>query len=554
MILVAFFEMAIVAAIVPFVQYVENPKSAILLHEILPAELLADRSTGVMVLGFGLLVLLLLGNGAAALMVWLSIRFSLMQDYHLVRRFFRYYLRQPYSYFLTTSSSNISNRLIQEVTQTVNFVLVQFLQVISRGVVVVALIGFIFWKDPVLATGAGLLLGGAYLILFRFLSRINKRSGAVAREARADTLRVITEVLGGIKEVKLARHEERYIRALSDVALIYARKWARSMTLSQVPRYLLETVAFGGMVGVILYLNASEGSDKWSFSGIAFYGFAGYRLLPAMQQVYAGLMQASHFWAITLKLEQEITDLVKNAEPLPDRNIEKIRFEKSFALKGISFRYSVDQPYLFENFSMEIPVNSTVGIKGKTGSGKSTLVDIMLGLLKPESGSLCLDGQELAFDKRESWQMQVGYVPQSIYLIDDSIRANIGFEDLGEREIDENRVREAARLAGVDDFIDTLPEGYETKVGERGVRLSGGQRQRIGIARALYQRPAFLVLDEATSALDSETERKVMEGIRALTGSLTIVMIAHRLSTLEGCDFILDLDTLQVQAPGKMAD
>lgn len=544
----ALFEMSVVVAIIPFVQYIEHPESVMFLQKIFPAGLLADRITGVMVLGFTLLLLLISGNGISALNVWMGNRFSFMQDYHLLRRLFIYYLKQPYSYFLNKNPAVISSRLLSDVSNTVNL-LSQLSLVIMRGIVVVVLIALIFWKDPVLAIGAGLLLGGAYYFFYKVLSKISKRSGSIAVEARTRAHRVIMEVLGGIKEVKLARHEERYIYHLSDAASVYATKFTLSMTLSQITRYLMEPVVLGGMVGVLIYLNASGGQEKWSFSGIAFYGFAALRLLGAFQNVYSGLIQASHLWASTVRLEQEIKELVKNAESLPDRKIERIRFEKSFALKDISFRYSVDQPYLFENFSLEIPVNSTLGIKGKTGSGKSTLVDIMLGLLKPESGAIYIDGQELPYDRRESWQMQVGYVPQSIYLIDDTIRANIGFEDLGEREIDEERMREAARLAGIDEFIEQLPNGYETQIGDRGIRLSGGQRQRLGIARALYRRPAFLVLDEATSALDMETERKVMEGIRSLSGKLTIVMIAHRLSTLEGCDFILDLDKLRMQEP-----
>jgi ABC-type multidrug transport system fused ATPase/permease subunit len=352
----------------------------------------------------------------------------------------------------------------------------------------------------------------------------------------------LSELFGGIREVKLWNKERYYYSAFSHASAHFAEVNAKSQLIALLPRYAIEVLAFGGMVIVTMAL---AGSDK-NFSSyiplLSLYSVAGYKLLPSLQQVFLNLA-AIRFSAASLEalIEESKTWLPaivvqKPALPRQERQLKKeIRFE------DVVYRYPGSNEASVGPLNFGIPVYSTTGIVGASGAGKSTVLDLMLGLLQPSAGRIWIDDLQLDVDTRQGWAGVVGYVPQSIYLTDGTVAENIAFGTPSE-DIDCEAVKAAARAAQVYDVIDALPEKFSTRLGERGLRLSGGQRQRIAIARAMYRNPEILIFDEATSALDFETEEAVMEAVRSLAHQKTIVIVTHRMSALRDCERLYQLE------------
>jgi ATP-binding cassette, subfamily B, bacterial PglK len=322
--------------------------------------------------------------------------------------------------------------------------------------------------------------------------------------------------------------------------------------IAQLPRYALEAIAFGGMLLVILYLMAKSGSFASALPIIALYAFAGYRLMPTLQQIYQAFTQLRFAGPALEALHKDLSSL--QAADVQHGHLSPLPLTQAITLNQVSYRYPhAPQPAL-KGIDLTIPAHSTVGFVGATGSGKTTAVDVILGLLEPQEGVLNIDGQPITAANRRQWQRAIGYVPQHIYLADDSVAANIAF-GANAKDIDPQAMERAATIANLHEFVvNDLPQGYATTVGERGVRLSGGQRQRIGIARALYQNPQVLILDEATSALDNLTEQAVMEAVNNLGHDITIILIAHRLSTVRQCDQIFILERGEVKAQGTFEE
>jgi ABC-type multidrug transport system fused ATPase/permease subunit len=348
--------------------------------------------------------------------------------------------------------------------------------------------------------------------------------------------------------VKVGGLEQAYMQRFAAPASIYARTEATSRVIQQLPRYALEATAFGGMLLVMLYLLAKSGSFAAALPVIALYVFAGYRLMPALQQIYGAFTQLRYVGPSLDALHKDLASLQDgNAQRGP---ITPLSLTQSICLKAVTFRYPNAQHPTLKNIDLIIPAHSTVGFVGATGSGKTTTVDVILGLLEPQEGALNIDGQPITAANCRQWQRAIGYVPQHIYLADDSVAANIAF-GVKTEDINQKAVERVAKIANLHEFVvNDLPQGYSTTVGERGVRLSGGQRQRIGIARALYHNPEVLILDEATSALDNLTEQAVMEAVNNLGHGITIILIAHRLSTVRQCDQIYLLERGEVKASG----
>jgi ABC-type multidrug transport system fused ATPase/permease subunit len=315
-----------------------------------------------------------------------------------------------------------------------------------------------------------------------------------------------------------------------------------------MPRFALEAIAFGGMLLVILYLMAQSGSFAAALPIVTLYAFAGYRLMPALQQIYGAVTQLKYAGPALKALHTDLVGL-NPVEPY-GKVLEPLHLNKCIELNTIVYQYPKANAPALNGINLSIPARSTVGLVGSTGSGKTTTVDLILGLLEPQEGTLCIDGQVVNASNRRQWQKSIGYVPQHIYLADDTVSANIAF-GLAQEMMDQRAVERAAKIANLHDFVvQDMPQGYGTMVGERGVRLSGGQRQRIGIARALYHNPSVLVLDEATSALDNLTEQAVMEAVHNLSHSITIILIAHRLTTVRECDQIFLLEKGIVKSKG----
>jgi len=457
-------------------------------------------------------------------------------------------LHQPYSWFLNRHSADLGKTILSEVGAVINGGMLPLLTLIAQGITTIALITLIIIIDPLLALSVCLALAFSYGAIYALTRSWLKGLGGLRISANQERYTAISEAFGASKEIKVGGLENVYVHRFATPAEKYAKSQAAMQLIAQLPRYILEAIAFGGLLIVILYLMAESGSFTNAFPIVVLYAYVGYRLMPSLQQIYSAVTYLRFAGPAINILHADLTSL--NAIDSHEENIQPIILNQAITLTNVIYSYPNTSKRVLNGIDLSIPVQSTIAFVGSTGSGKTTSVDIILGLLDPQEGSLKIDGQHINNGNRRQWQSAIGYVPQHIYLSDDTVVANIAF-GVNVMDIDLKAVEHAARVANLHDFVtDSLPQGYNTKVGERGVRLSGGQRQRIGIARAVYRNPQVLILDEATSALDGLTEQAVMEAVNNLGREMTIILIAHRLSTVRQCDRIFVLESGKVIAAG----
>jgi ABC-type multidrug transport system fused ATPase/permease subunit len=548
--IMALLDMIGVASIMPFMAVLANPELV---------ETNAFLNTAYTKLGFSdpqqllfalcmlVFVLLVVSLAFKALTTYVQLRFTLMREYSIGKRLVESYLHQPYSWFLSRHSADLGTTILSEVSTVIHQGVTPMMTLIAQGAVATALLTLLIMIDPRLALIVGLTLATAYALTFRATQRLLTRLGTERVTANQARFTAVSEAFGASKEVKVGGLEQAFIQRFSSPAQTYARHQATAQVISQLPRFALEAIAFGGMLLVVLYLMAQSGSFASALPIIALYALAGYRLMPALQQIYGALTQLRFAGPA---LDALHADLMRLQPTYPNSSQDAITLKKVITLNQIHYRYPNASLPALKNLSLTIPAKSTVGFVGATGSGKTTTVDLILGLLEAQKGMLAVDGQVITEQNRRAWQRAIGYVPQQIYLADDTVAANIAF-GLQAKNIDQAAVERAAKIANLHDFVvNDLPQNYQTTVGERGVRLSGGQRQRIGIARALYHNPQVLILDEATSALDNLTEQAVMEAVHNLGHEITIILIAHRLTTVKACDTIFLLDKGELKAQG----
>jgi ABC-type multidrug transport system fused ATPase/permease subunit len=475
-----------------------------------------------------------------------------MREYSIGKRLVDGYLHQSYSWFLTRNSADLGKNILSEVSQVITFALGPIANIIASGAIIFALLLLLVVVDPKLAITIGLVLGFAYGLVFKFTGKLLNRIGEERIAANEARFIALNEGFGAAKEVKVGSLEHIYIQRFAEPAKTYSKHMATATIIANLPRFALELIAFGGMLLVILYLMSKSGNFANALPIISLYALAGYRLMPSLQQLYSSATQLRFAGAALDALLRELDSI----QPLSPKaaetsNIKELTFEKSIELNNVTFHYPSVDDAAIKNINLTIAANSKVGFVGPTGSGKTSTVDLILGLLEAQSGGLEIDGRVINNTNRRSWQSLIGYVPQHIYLSDDSVEANIAF-GISADEIDQTVVEHVAKIADLHEFVVTkLPNKYKTKVGERGVRLSGGQRQRIGIARALYRNPKVLILDEATSALDNLTEQSVMKAVHNLGQDITVIMIAHRLSTVKECDTIFFLENGELTGQGS---
>lgn len=486
------------------------------------------------------IIVLALSNAVSAITAWAIFRFTYHQGFRLGRRLLNGYLSQPYEFFLVNNTVDLSRNVYDEVPRVITGVVLPAMQAVAKAVSSLMILLLLVIVDTVLAATVLFTFAGAYYVLHTIVQRRLTVVREVASRSRSLTLRLASEALSGIKELKILGHEEKCLDAYTTPALAVADADAKNQLLGTLPKYLLETLAFGGIVVVVLFLLARSASPMAILPVVALYAFAGYRILPALQQIYVN-MNYIHYYYPSLKLveahlSQSAAHVKTSAPPAEERIVS---LNHAIELHGVRFRYPTASQDVLNDLTLRIPAGSVIGVVGTTGSGKSTMLDIVLGLLSPTGGELRIDGTTLTSAHTSAWQQHIGYVPQQIYLSDGTVAQNIAFGSV-EGDIDLSRVEQAARAAQLHEFIARdLPDGYNTYVGERGVRLSGGQRQRVGIARALYRDPPVLVFDEATSALDNLTEASIMETLRGFVRHKTIILVAHRLTTLRLCDQIM---------------
>lgn len=554
------FEVVGIASILPLLQVLADP-DVIQTNRILnwAYTIFTFKSAKEFSFALGIVVfcLIVLGLALKSLTLYALTRFAVMRAFNISSRLLNGSLHQPYTWFLNRHGAGLSTTVLGEVNSMVSGTMLPALQILPSIVSAAMILGFILVIEPYIAIGAFTLLGGSYVIIYTSLQDALKRLGEVRLQNNKKRFRIVQDATGGIKELKLMGLESSYTHSFQAAAFLVAKSQSKSMIIRQLPRFALEAISFGGLVLMLLYLIArGNGNLEEVLPTLGFIVVAIGRLFPALQQVYRHMSNIRFNTATLANVHQAAASLTL---PKPQKLAEleavpPIGLRNSLRLNDVSYQYPEAEKTAIANTSLTIPARTTIGIVGGTGAGKTTVVDLILGLLSPDSGEIQVDGKTITPDLRRGWQKSIGYVPQQIFLTDSSVASNIAMGSKPE-DIDMEAVIRAAKIASLHDFVlSEMPEGYETTVGERGIRLSGGQRQRIGIARALYHDPDVLIMDEATSALDNLTERAVMEAVHKIAGEKTIIMIAHRLTTVENCDTIFLLQHGKVLTSGTYKD
>jgi ABC-type multidrug transport system fused ATPase/permease subunit len=500
-----------------------------------------------LVAGVIAIVALLASNVVNLVAEYARTRYAQNFGHWLRVRLLRRMASQPYTYFLQRNSGDLLKKVLGDVMNYSSGVLLPLLDSVARAFTAVLLLATLFLVQPVIALSAAIVLGAFYVTIFRLLARKRREANENLKTSVGGSYREAQQMLGGIKPVKVHRAEEHFLTRFAGHSAVVAQTSARVPVFANSPRYLVEPLAFGGLVLAVLLvaLRGRDFSDILPNLGVM--ALAGYRLLPSVQLLYAQLTQISSMRHavdevydefVAAETDRSVSPAVSSDSLGPTR---PFHWNDGITLREVSFRYPGASRPALDALSLIIAKNTSLGVIGPTGSGKSTLVDLLLGLYEPTAGEILIDTRPLTPALVPSWQASIGYVPQDIFLIDDTIARNVAF-GLPDEKIDPARLREACAMAQILDFIEAeLHDGFDTNVGERGIRLSGGQRQRIGLARALYHRPSLLILDEATSALDVATEAKLLEALRGLSGKLTMIVAAHRLSAVANCDQRVDL-------------
>lgn len=525
-----------VSLILPFVQLVMDSEGAgsgllnrlgALLHTDSQRELLFW-------VGFFLAAVYVVKNVYMLFMKYTQFRFIFNNRLELSGRLMRSYMKKPYTFHLEKNSSEILRSVTSDVNNLYDLIL-DGIELVSNLLILGMLAVFLICMDPLITLVVVVLLGLSSLMYFQFMRRRTEEYGRQNQTYNSRMIQAVNQALGGIKEIKILAREEYFVRSYEENGRFYASSLKRSQLFRCIPKYLIETVCVCGVLGTVLYKLYTGAEIRDLVPQLSVFAVAAFRLLPSVNQINHLL---SHMLFLKPSIDRIYEDLQEagfkkgdkpsgdNYAALPPADV--IRFEH------VSFRYPGTDRDILKDVSVELPLKASIGFVGSSGSGKTTFMDILLGLLRPDSGRVCY-GEENILDYPESWGRKLGYIPQNIYLADDTIRRNVAF-GLPDSRIEDERVWKALKEAQLLEFVKGLEQGLDTCIGESGVRLSGGQRQRIGIARALYQEPEILVLDEATSALDTATEQAVMEAVEHFRGKCTLLMIAHRTSTLEGCD------------------
>lgn len=539
----AVLDMIGVASIFPFIAVLSNPDiiqtNFALNHfyKLTNTFGIKNEQQFLIVLGSLVFILLIFSISFKAFTNYMQIRFMQKINYNLSKNLIEGYLYQPYSWFLNRNSAHLGKNILSEIQQMIGNGLRPTIDLVSHSLVAIMLIVLLITVDVYLTILVFLAIGSSYLFIYYFVNKYLEETGS--KNFRNNTLRftIVNEAFGGIKEIKVGNLERFYNNLFAKTSYSFTLTKALLEIISQLPRYILEIIIFGGVLLTILYLMAKSGSLNQVLPVLSLYIFAGYRLMPSLQQIYRSFTQISFAGPSIDKLYRDLKDIKKNDSQEPIVK-EVLPIKKYIKLSNVYFSYPYSSLQVIKNLSLQIDSSSITGFIGPTGSGKTTIIDIILGLLQPEKGTLEVDGKIISNDNLKSWQKNIGYVPQNIFLSDDTIAANIAF-GVEQKNINFLAVQEAAKQANIYDYIiKDLPQKFQTTIGERGIRLSGGQRQRIGIARALYNKPKVLILDEATSSLDNDMERKVMDEIYHLRKDITIIIIAHRLNTIKNCDKI----------------
>jgi ATP-binding cassette, subfamily B, bacterial PglK len=536
---VAILEVFGVALIMPFISITSKPS---IITENDKLEFIytylnfSNDSNFIIFLGFLYLIFLVFSQVFKAYVTYFQLRFIFLREAAISKRLLESYLKQPFSWFLDKHSGDLGKSILSEVSEAIHYSIYPFLKLISQSLLALILIALIIIVDPYVALITTLFLLFLNFSLFNRLKKAITNWGDLKVNSNKKRFTAVVEAFGAIKEIKLSGIEKVYTNRFNDSAKNFAQTNSSVQIISIIPKYILEIFMFGFLILFIIYSILNGLNLNETLPTLTLFAFASLRLVPSAQQIFASLSKI-HFSDSGLDVILKQLNDYDETKLILNHN-KKLKILDLINIKNLTFIYPEAIKPSLKNVNFSISVGSKTGLVGYTGSGKTTLVDILLGLLKPESGEIFIDNEKLDKSNLRKWQNSIGYVPQQIYLSDQTIAENIAF-GLNIDELDLKHVKKAAKMARIHEFIsDEMDDGYLTKVGERGVRLSGGQRQRIGIARALYNNPSLLILDEATSALDNITEKLVMDSIANEFKDMTMIIIAHRLNTVKICDCI----------------
>lgn len=554
-VLMAFMELIGIASIGPFMALVADMQlleTNAILNKIYLMSGIENHMKFLFITGLIVLFLLSISSIFSVVTTWRLSLFAFSVGTEFSDRLYRYYLQKDWLFHASGSSAQLTKQIATEALRVTNFIITPLIQMNARVVLAVFISISIFIYNPLIATIGVTLFVSGYTIIYRVIRKRIAKYGDHVSDTSTDRFRLMNEGFGGIKDILLYNRSHDFINQFQESGRIFAHAQGINTALSQVPRYLMELLAFGALISLVLVLLVTRnGNLSQVLPILAVYALAGFKLLPALQQIYYSITtikgNTAAFYAIRNDLLLSLNKNDKQSSFISDINLSDIY---NIKLCDVSFTYPNKDEAALKGINIEIPINTTIGFVGESGSGKSTAIDILLGLIEPTQGELMIDNIIINNDTRNAWQKYIGFVPQSIFLGEGSIAENIAF-GLKVEDINFEKVRKAAALAHLELFVDSLPQGFDTKVGERGVQLSGGQRQRIGIARALYNEAPILIFDEATSALDGITEKIIMNAIQELSGKKTIIMIAHRLKTVKKCDIIYLMEQGKVTAEGK---
>ncbi|MBF1004947.1 MAG: ABC transporter ATP-binding protein [Lachnospiraceae bacterium] len=471
-----------------------------------------------------------------------QLRFVYTNQFATSRRMMINFMKRPYEYYLNADTSVIQRNITSDVNNMYGLIL-SVLQLTSEVIVFVCLVVILLSQDAQMTIFIAGLLIVVLMIIKYVIKPVMQRAGRENQDYYSGLYKWIEESVTGIKEIKIAGRENYFINGYADCGAGYVNAVQKYNLYNSTPRLLIETVAIAGMIGYMLFLMQTGVSIRQVAPSLSVLALAAARLLPSANRINTYTTSIAYFEPFFMNVSDHLQAEIHDEDMTYDEHVyrrretvEKLPLHREISLENISYKYPNTDVYILKEANLKIPVGKSVGIVGTSGAGKTTIVDVMLGLLAPAEGRILADGVEVRAHYKE-WLKNIGYIPQTIFMLDSTIRKNVAF-GVPDDEIEEERVWAALKEAQLDTYIRSLPDGLDTSIGERGIRLSGGQRQRIGIARALYEDPEVMVLDEATSALDGETEAAIMESINRLHGKKTLVIIAHRLTTIEKCDLV----------------
>ncbi len=556
----AFFFVAVietfgVVLIIPFIEIASNPE---IINNNYQLSLINDffqfsnTNSFILFLGISYFFYLIFSQTFKAVVMYLQLRYTFSLESSISKRLLESYLRQNYSWFLDKHSGDMGKGILSEVAETIHYSLNPLLGMISQLFLTILLIILIVLVNPLVALITLLFLLVLNLLIFNKVKNWIKLIGINKVQHNQRRYKTVVEAFGAIKEIKLSGIEKIYSNKFSSAANDFSTANSNVQIVSILPKYLLEALSFGFLILFILY-NLSLGNNLTEVLPIlSMFAFAALRLIPAFQQIFSSLNKINFS---TKGLDDILYRLNENKNlEISKKTNNSLQIKNKIEINNLNFVYPNSNRMALNKINLSIQSGKKIGIVGSTGSGKTTLVDILLGLLKPTNGIISVDGNEIGKLGLREWQNSIGYVPQNIFLSDKTIAENIAF-GLSLEELDIERVKKVCIIASLDNFInEELEKNYFTEVGERGIRLSGGQRQRIGIARALYNNPSLLVLDEATSALDNLTEKLIIESIANHSKNITTIIIAHRLNTIKNCDCIYYLENGKIKSYGTYGE